>query len=64
MRVQAPPNLVDLAETALLLRAGVDDWGGVSPLTPDHVNPERPWPQVEALARTDRRERASCCASG
>ena len=52
MRVQAPPNLVDLAETALLLRAGVDDWGGVSPLTPDHVNPERPWPQVEALART------------
>jgi len=51
MRVQAPPNLVDLAETALLLRAGVDDWGGVSPLTPDHVNPERPWPQVDALAR-------------
>jgi FO synthase len=51
MRVQAPPNLVDLAETALLLRAGVDDWGGVSPLTPDHVNPERPWPQIDALAR-------------
>jgi FO synthase len=51
MRVQAPPNLVDLAETTLLLRAGVDDWGGVSPLTPDHINPERPWPQVEALAR-------------
>ena len=50
MRVQAPPNLVDLAETALLLRAGVDDWGGVSPLTPDHVNPERPWPDVPALA--------------
>ncbi len=34
----------------LLVRAGIDDWGGVSPLTPDHVNPERPWPQVEALA--------------
>ena len=50
MRVQAPPNLVDLAETRQLLAAGVDDWGGVSPLTPDHVNPERPWPQVEALA--------------
>jgi len=49
MRVQAPPNLVDLSETGLLLAAGVDDWGGVSPLTPDHVNPERPWPQVEAL---------------
>ncbi len=51
MRLQAPPNLVDLAETSLLLRAGVDDWGGVSPLTPDHVNPERPWPQVDTLAR-------------
>ncbi len=50
MRVQAPPNLVDVTETALLLRAGVDDWGGVSPLTPDHVNPERPWPQVDVLA--------------
>jgi FO synthase len=49
MRVQAPPNLVDLAETRRLLAAGVDDWGGVSPLTPDHVNPERPWPQLAAL---------------
>ncbi|MCW2622199.1 MAG: 7,8-didemethyl-8-hydroxy-5-deazariboflavin synthase, partial [Frankiales bacterium] len=38
VRVQAPPNLVDLTETARLLAAGVDDWGGVSPLTPDHVN--------------------------
>ncbi|HUR50861.1 MAG TPA: bifunctional FO biosynthesis protein CofGH [Mycobacteriales bacterium] len=51
MRVQAPPNLVDLAETALLLDAGVDDWGGVSPLTPDHVNPERPWPDLDVLAK-------------
>ncbi len=51
MRVQAPPNLVDLAETAALLAAGVDDWGGVSPLTPDHVNPERPWPALNALAQ-------------
>ena len=51
IRVQSPPNLVDLAETAALLAAGVDDWGGVSPLTPDHVNPERPWPHVQALAR-------------
>jgi FO synthase len=48
-RVQAPPNLVDLAECRALLEAGVDDWGGVSPLTPDHVNPERPWPSVERL---------------
>ena len=51
MRVQAPPNLVDLAETAALLDAGIDDWGGVSPLTPDHVNPERPWPALDALER-------------
>jgi FO synthase len=50
VRIQAPPNLVDLDECTRLLAAGVDDWGGVSPLTPDHVNPERPWPQIEALA--------------
>jgi FO synthase len=52
-RVQAPPNLVDTSEGSdecqLLLDAGVDDWGGVSPLTPDHVNPERPWPSLERL---------------
>ncbi|MFG1942024.1 bifunctional FO biosynthesis protein CofGH [Nonomuraea sp. NPDC048826] len=48
-RVQAPPNLVD-AEYALMIRAGIDDWGGVSPVTPDHVNPERPWPQIDELA--------------
>ncbi|WP_033339647.1 bifunctional FO biosynthesis protein CofGH [Catenuloplanes japonicus] len=50
MRIQAPPNLID-DEFALLLRAGIDDWGGVSPVTPDHVNPERPWPQIDELAR-------------
>ncbi|MET3962696.1 FO synthase [Marmoricola sp. OAE513] len=49
VRVQAPPNLVDLEECKALLGAGVDDWGGVSPLTPDHVNPERPWPSLERL---------------
>jgi FO synthase len=49
-RVQAPPNLTDLDECRLLLDAGVDDWGGVSPLTPDHVNPERPWPSLERLS--------------
>ncbi|SFF41825.1 FO synthase [Actinoplanes philippinensis] len=48
-RIQAPPNLID-DEFALLLRAGIDDWGGVSPVTPDHVNPERPWPQIDLLA--------------
>ncbi|MEX2985493.1 bifunctional FO biosynthesis protein CofGH [Streptomyces sp. C36] len=47
--LQAPPNLVD-DEYARLIGAGIDDWGGVSPLTPDHVNPERPWPQIEELA--------------
>ncbi len=50
MRVQAPPNLID-EHYDLLLRAGIDDWGGVSPITPDHVNPERPWPQIDELTR-------------
>lgn len=50
MRIQAPPNLSDPAELASLLAAGVDDWGGVSPLTADHVNPERPWPHLDDLA--------------
>jgi FO synthase len=49
-RVQAPPNLVG-DEYQLMINAGIDDWGGVSPLTPDHVNPERPWPQLDELAR-------------
>ncbi|WP_433889984.1 bifunctional FO biosynthesis protein CofGH [Streptomyces sp. CA-111067] len=48
-RIQAPPNLVD-GEYARFIEAGIDDWGGVSPLTPDHVNPERPWPQIDELA--------------
>ncbi|PTA45111.1 bifunctional FO biosynthesis protein CofGH [Micromonospora sp. RP3T] len=48
-RIQAPPNLI-AGEYDLLLRAGIDDWGGVSPVTPDHVNPERPWPQLDELA--------------
>jgi 7,8-didemethyl-8-hydroxy-5-deazariboflavin synthase CofH subunit/7,8-didemethyl-8-hydroxy-5-deazariboflavin synthase CofG subunit len=47
VRVQAPPNLSD--DLAELLGAGVDDWGGVSPVTPDHVNPERPWPALDRL---------------
>lgn len=50
MRIQAPPNLVSRTECLALLAAGVDDWGGVSPLTPDHVNPERPWPALDELA--------------
>ncbi|MFD6673839.1 bifunctional FO biosynthesis protein CofGH [Rhodococcus zopfii] len=51
MRIQAPPNLVSHDECRALLAAGVDDWGGVSPLTPDHVNPERPWPNLDTLAQ-------------
>ncbi len=50
MRIQAPPNLIG-DEYGLILAAGIDDWGGVSPLTPDHVNPERPWPQIDELAQ-------------
>lgn len=51
VRIQAPPNLVDVQECRTLIDAGVDDFGGISPLTPDHVNPERPWPQIERLAQ-------------
>jgi FO synthase len=50
VHVQAPPNLAD--DPADLLGAGIDDWGGVSPLTADHVNPERPWPTLDQLRRT------------
>jgi FO synthase len=47
MHVQAPPNLSD--DLGALLDAGIDDWGGVSPVTIDHVNPERPWPALDRL---------------
>jgi FO synthase len=50
IHLQAPPNLSD--DFGALLDAGIDDWGGVSPVTADHVNPERPWPAVEVLRRT------------
>ena len=46
--VQAPPNLND-GHLPRLVEAGIDDWGGVSPLTPDHVNPDQPWPHLETL---------------
>ena len=54
--VQAPPNLAedDRGKTpsyARYIDAGINDWGGVSPVTPDHVNPERPWPHLEELER-------------
>ena len=51
MTIQAPPNL-QADGLSQLLGAGVNDWGGVSPVTPDHVNPEAPWPHLDALAET------------
>jgi len=50
MNIQAPPNLSP-GVLSQLVAAGINDWGGVSPLTPDHVNPEAPWPHLEQLAR-------------
>jgi FO synthase len=49
VHLQAPPNLSD--DFGMLLKAGIDDWGGVSPVTADHVNPERPWPALETLRK-------------
>ncbi len=51
VRLQAPPNLSDTDQLGDLLDAGIDDWGGVSPVTADHVNPERPWPALDTLSR-------------
>jgi 7,8-didemethyl-8-hydroxy-5-deazariboflavin synthase CofG subunit len=56
MNLQAPPNLTPLAHR-LLIRAGLNDWGGISPVTADFINPEAPWPEVEAL-------RQSCAQEG
>ncbi len=47
--MQAPPNLSD-DDYPFLLRAGLNDWGGISPLTPDFINPEKPWPHIDRLA--------------
>ncbi len=55
MSVQAPPNLSPLAH-GRLIRAGINDWGGISPLTMDYVNPEAPWPHLEVLSETCRSE--------
>jgi len=49
MNVQAPPNLSD-EDYPFLLKAGINDWGGISPLTPDFINPEKPWPHIERLS--------------
>ena len=55
MAIQAPPNLSP-GTFGALIRAGINDWGGVSPVTPDHVNPEAPWPNLELLARQTEQE--------
>jgi FO synthase len=52
MNLQAPPNLSE--NFGELVHAGLNDWGGVSPVTPDHVNPEAPWPAIERLAQETR----------
>jgi len=51
MNIQAPPNLSEAGVLPRLVEAGINDWGGVSPVTPDYVNPEAPWPHLDALAR-------------
>ena len=53
MNIQAPPNLSD-RDYEELLDAGINDWGGISPLTPDFINPERPWPHLAELERRTR----------
>ncbi|MEO5900330.1 MAG: 7,8-didemethyl-8-hydroxy-5-deazariboflavin synthase CofG, partial [Ilumatobacteraceae bacterium] len=53
IHLQAPPNLSD--DFGALLAAGIDDWGGVSPITADHVNPERPWPELDRLREVTER---------
>jgi FO synthase len=59
MNIQAPPNLS--ADYGPLLLAGINDWGGVSPLTPDFINPEAPWPQIDRLAASSREAGYELC---
>ncbi|MGE3145437.1 MAG: 5-amino-6-(D-ribitylamino)uracil--L-tyrosine 4-hydroxyphenyl transferase CofH [Pseudorhodoplanes sp.] len=53
MNIQVPPNL-SFGEFPRLLSAGINDWGGISPVTPDHVNPEAPWPHLDRLDQATR----------
>jgi FO synthase len=55
VNIQAPPNLTP-GVYPKLLAAGLNDWGGVSPLTPDHINPEKPWPGLRALREATERQ--------
>ncbi|MHB8262773.1 MAG: 5-amino-6-(D-ribitylamino)uracil--L-tyrosine 4-hydroxyphenyl transferase CofH [Acidimicrobiales bacterium] len=49
VHLQSPPNLTN--DLSSVLRSGIDDWGGISPVTPDHVNPERPWPEIDLVRK-------------
>jgi FO synthase len=60
MNIQVPPNL-NPADHRLLLRAGINDWGGISPVTRDYVNPEAAWPHIAVLAETCRDEGFTLC---
>jgi FO synthase len=60
MNIQAPPNLNPEAHR-LLLRAGINDWGGISPVTRDYINPEAAWPHIDQLAATCREEGFTLC---
>ena len=64
VNVQAPPNLIPTSpdDLSLLIRAGINDWGGVSPVTIDFVNPEAPWPQLRVLEAATRRAGAQLVA--
>ena len=53
MNIQAPPNLTEHGYERLL-QGGINDWGGVSPLTPDYINPEAPWPHLADLQHRTR----------
>ena len=55
MNIQVPPNL-NPHDHRLMLRAGINDWGGISPVTQDYINPEASWPHIETLAETCRSE--------
>ncbi len=60
MNIQVPPNL-NPDEHRLLLRAGINDWGGISPVTEDYVNPEAAWPHIDTLGETCRQEGFTLC---
>jgi FO synthase len=60
MNIQTPPNL-NPNDHQLLLRAGINDWGGISPVTRDYVNPEAAWPHLGRLAATCREEGFTLC---